>query len=469
MPSLWRCLIPSGGTITEYGSELSECGIDGLTYADDAMLDAYSVDSGMSCIRPMMVALPRNEDDVLRITRHAVCNRIPIIPRGGGTGLVGGAVGSGIMLDARHLDDIAVCEDCVEAGAGVPKGMLDRVLKKRGRFLGPNPSVGGYCTVGGMIATNASGSRTLKYGSMIDSLLGVRIATGRGGISCMPSDLSEKVAAIARKADLGRFPAVSKNSSGYRLDKVRDAIDAHKVVAGSEGTLGVVTRARLKTYPLPERRILYVLSYESRQAAAKDCARMLPCSPSAVEFADGSILEQADAVGTKGACCVLMAEFEDDIRMSGLQGRVVIRTDDEAEANRWWGYRSRALAQSRRKIMENVQIEDAVVPTRSLGSLFQVIDDLKKKFGASIIAYGHAGDANIHLRVQARADPAAVSKYYFGRVWDLGGSMSGEHGDGTARVEFLETQYGPANMEQFRRLKTLFDPHGIMNPGTILA
>lgn len=446
-----------------------ECDIDEMTYTDDAVLDAYSADSGMRCIRPMMVALPRNEEDVLRIAKHAIYNRIPIISRGGGTGLVGGAIGSGIMLDTRHLDGIIVHDDSVEVGAGVPKGMLDRVLKKHGRFLGPNPSVGGYCTVGGMIATNASGSRTLKYGSMIDSLLKVRIVTGRGSMSNMPKEMAEQVLSIARSADRGRFPVVSKNSSGYRLDRILNENDTHKIVAGSEGTLGVITWARLKTHPLPDRRILYVLSYKDRQSAAKDCARMLRYSPSAVEFVDGTILDQADAGETDSIDCVLMAEFESDARMDGLQGKLVIQTDDEVESNRWWAYRSHALAQSRRKLRENVQIEDAVVPSRSLGSLFQVIEDLKKKFGAKIIAYGHAGDANIHLRVETGADPSVISKYYFGRVLDLGGSISGEHGDGIVRVEFLQAQYGPINMEQFRRLKALFDPHNIMNPGTILS
>lgn len=451
--------------------------VRGAVFAEGEVLDAYSVDAGPYCVRPEMVVFPEDEQDVLAAVRDALRRHIPVVARGGGTGLAGGSVGRGMVVDLRNLDRIRVSGSTVEADAGVTRGCLDAVLEQHGKFLGPNPSVGPYCTVGGMVATNAAGSRTLKYGAMIDSLLEVRMVSGRGEIVALPSDttLSSLVEEIARGTDLNAFPHVSKNSSGYRLDRALAACDCHRVVAGSEGTLGIVTRARLAVHDLPERRTLRIVAYRSRAAAARGCRAIVVSEPSAVEIADAEIIKDAGVVLPDDAKCVLMVEHENmDGVVNLAKGRLVLKTDRLDEARQWWLRRGRALAQSMRHLADEGQVlqavEDAVVPADQLEQLFGMVDRLTAEFGTKAVVYGHAGDANVHLRValcKGRSARKAASRY-LGEVVRARGSISGEHGDGIMRAEFVRMQYGRRNMAQFQKLKDLFDPRCVMNPGKIL-
>jgi FAD/FMN-containing dehydrogenase len=155
---------------------------------DKQSLDLYSVDASSYIVKPSVVVIPENEQDIISILKYASKNKISVTVRGAGTGLVGSALGKGIILDLKNFDKMRMNQNYVEVGAGVFKGNLDRELKKRSRFFAPNPSIGPYCTIGGMGATNASGSHSLKYGSTIDNLLGVRIITANGSVVELPSD-----------------------------------------------------------------------------------------------------------------------------------------------------------------------------------------------------------------------------------------------------------------------------------------
>ncbi len=147
----------------------------------------YSVDASSYLVKPLVIVFPRNEKEIIKILRFASKMNISVTPRGAGTGLVGSALSSGIILDMKHFDKIKTYTNYVQAESGVLKGNLDKKLESEGKFFGPNPSVGPYCTVGGMIATNASGSHSLKYGSVIDNLIGVRIIVSTGKVINLPS------------------------------------------------------------------------------------------------------------------------------------------------------------------------------------------------------------------------------------------------------------------------------------------
>lgn len=479
----------------------------------------YSVDSSSYAVRPDVVVIPRDVDDVSAAVRIAAETGAPITARGGGTGLVGGALNSGIILDMRDISGIRIMRlgpagGSVEAGAGATRGRLDDILGSAGMMFGPNPSVGPFCTVGGMVANNAAGSRSLKYGATIDNVSGVTIVDGTGGLVRLPedADVAAGIRDIAGRIDRSRYPDVPKNSSGYRLDAVSSAADAHRAIVGSEGTLGVIISATLDVVRRPESRTLHILEYETEQDAAADCLALVGATgPSAVEFVDRTILDNIGGGFGGSAQCLLFVEYESSDRApagtphpGGLGGgtpeasaraagddggkavaslarrsaRQTVVTD-ELEISRWWRHRDSALHYSLISIDDDAEevvphvIEDAVVPLGALPELFASLGHIRRRYGARIVTYGHAGSGNIHARLVLKKGEAGrlrgIAAEYFERVIALGGSTTAEHGDGLARSEFVAMQYGQENMRRFAELKRLLDPSNVMNPGKILG
>lgn len=444
-----------------------------LIASDRHVLEYYSTDASGYAVRPKAVALPRDIQEVSRLVRRAVCRHTPVTPRGSGTGLVGGALGDGLVLDTSHMDRISYGNKILCAGPGARMGAVARLLYRHGRILGPNPSVGPYCSLGGMVATNASGSLSLGYGSTMENLESVTMVDGRGDIVELPADrhYSDLIDGICSRA--GPFPRVAKNSCGYRLDA--GAGHPHRVVAASEGTLGVVAEARLRTYEAPRRRVLAVMEYEGGGAAAADCASMVECGPVALEIAGPGII---------GESCVLFAEFHDTRPPPGVNPdspgyvdaihamvsrassrRPVIIRD---RIDEWLAKRNAALSYSLRMAADHTPsiIEDAAVPLHRLPRLFELIRELGERTGSAPTYYGHAGSGNIHVR--APADPD-TTRWYLEEVVRLGGTITGEHGDGIGRAGMVGRQYGAHNYGLFWRLKDVFDPHHIMNPGKVLS
>ena len=434
----------------------------------------YSTDASGYVVRPEAVALPRSIPEVSRMVRWALHRRIPVTPRGAGTGLVGGALGSGLVLDTSHMYNIAYEAGVLFAEPGARLGAVGALLHRHGRILGPNPSVGPYCSVGGMVATNASGSRSLGYGSVIDNLESVIIVDGRGDVVELPADphYAGLIHDICGQA--GPFPSTTKNSCGYRLDAA--AGHPHRVVAASEGTLGVVVGAHLATYRAPRRRVLVVMEYDSGRAAAADCAHIVECGPVALEIAGPGIME-----GYEGSC-VLFAEFHDTHRPPGLDlegpryADVICGMVRRASSRRpvlirdidgWLARRGAALSYSLRISPDCSPsiIEDATVPPERLPDLFDIIQELAGRTGFAPIYYGHAGSGNIHVRAPA---DSRTAEWYLEEVISLGGTITGEHGDGMGRTGMVGRQYGTHNCRLFGLLKHAFDPFHIMNPGKIL-
>lgn len=436
-------------------------------------MEYYSVDASGYSVKPRGVALPRSVGDVADVVRWAAQNRTPVTARGAGTGLAGGALGDGIILDTSRMDRVRYLDGVVSAGPGARLGAVARLLSGYGRILGPNPSVGPYCSVGGMVATNASGSLSLGYGSIIDNLESVTLVDGRGDVVELPSNrhYSDIISGICRRA--GPFPDTTKNSCGYRLDAVPSPDMSHRVVAASEGTLGVVVGARLRTHPAPRRRALAVMRYADARSAAADCPRILECGPVSLEVVGPGIMEGY------GGSCVLFAEFHDsvperggpdhadrvcgDVRRAAGVRPVMIREG----IDRWLAGRNAALSRSLGMTGDRAPsiIEDATVPLERLPDLFDVIRELGERTGSTPVYYGHAGSGNIHVRTPA---DSRVTEWYLCEVMALGGTITGEHGDGMGRTGFVRRQYGEQNHMLFGLLKDAFDPHHILNPGKIL-
>lgn len=455
--------------------------VSGCVLYDEEILRYYSVDASSYQIVPDAVVVPSTETDVAQVVRFAKKHKTSVTARGAGTGLVGNSLNRGIILDMKNFDSISVGRDSVVVGSGTRKGILDDILKKYDKFFPPNPSVGRYCSIGGMLGNNSSGSRSLKYGSTIDNVLEVRFIDGNGNIHSLPQDLilGRKILNLAEKVDRGMIPRVSKNSSGYRLEQVSGISGTQRIIAGSEGTLGIIVSARLRIRSVPKSRVLYILEYDSPLAAANDCHGILRTGPSAIEFVDAQTLVRTRPGFCRGASCFLFVEYDSTVYDAGARmrraasGTVRRRLTSERGIRNWWQSRDMSLHYSIKSINPHDRmphiIEDAVVPVENLPGLFDAIHDLNQKFNTSTITYGHAGNGNMHVRLLAdRRDPARIrrmSAYYFDRVLKLGGSVSGEHGDGLARTELVRMQYGEKNFKLFRQLKRLFDPHNILNPG----
>lgn len=449
-------------------------GIRGTVHTGGDILRYYSVDSSAYQITPDAVVAPADCQDVAAVVGYAARTGTPVTVRGAGTGLVGSALNRGIILDMRHLDRIEADGSTVVVGAGVQKGRLDLELGRRGKTIGVNPSVGPYCAVGGMIGTNASGSRSLRYGSMIDNILEVTMVDGTGRIIKLPADpVASRIAGIAGRADTSAYPDVSKNSSGYRLDRVGAVSDAARILAGAEGTLGIVVEARLKIHDIPKDRTLYVVGYRTGRQAMEDVDGILETNPLALEFVDSHIISfmperPGDAQG------LLLVEYS-GAHTFGTAGTIHARLTEPAGISRWWRYRDSALVYSTRELGDGSLaphiIEDAAVPAGRILDLWDIAAGISKRYKIPMIIYGHAGNCNLHIRA-AIPDMERlhdIASDFFDRVIGIGGTISGEHGDGIARTEFVSRQYGKHNYGLFGELKKLLDPHGILNPGKIVS
>jgi len=458
--------------------------ISGEVLWEDEILEFYSVDASLFQIMPKVVAIPKTEQDVILLVKFANKNNISITVRGAGSGLVGSALNSGIIVDLKKFDKIDIRKNYAKIGPGVTKGKLDRALKNELKFFSPNPSIGPYCSLGGMLGNNASGSRALKYGSMIDNVKEITFIDGTGEKITLPRDQKKgkRIVNLTKKIQTELFPRVSKNSCGYRLDCVKSLKDTHKILIGSEGTLGIMTSAKIGLHHIPEKRILFVLEYQSMENAADDCEKIVYFDPSALEFVDRATLKNIDYDFKKSTVCLLLVEFDSNLKNKikfgkNLTGKIIKKIKDEKKIEKWWKYRDLALSYSLKSI--NIEdrvphiIEDAVVPLNNLRNLFLLIDNINKKFQTKTVMYGHAGNGNIHVRIISNRKKIKklekISQIYFEQVIKLGGTITGEHGDGIARTEFIKKQYGNRNYLAFKELKKIFDPKKILNPGKITS
>lgn len=454
--------------------------------SDKHGLNLYSVDASSYMVRPLVVVIPENEKEIVSILKYASRNNISVTVRGAGTGLVGSALGKGIVLDMRNFDKIRIGRNHAKVGAGVFKGKLDYELEKREIFFAPNPSIGPHCTIGGMVATNASGSHSLKYGSTIDNILGVRIITTNGHIIELPSNskFSQTTFRIIKKELQNKFPRVSKNSCGYRLDAIKTIYDLHKIIAASEGTLGIITSVKIKTLPIPAQRMLVILSYKSIKQAALDSAKIVKIKPSALEIIDSNITKHFKTRIIKNSSCLLFVEFDYNLNKSKKilgeiisKAQIVKTVTDESEIKKWWGFRNSALSYSLRSITTRESmptiIEDATVPVEKLVTLVDIIEKISKKYNMKFVLYGHAGNGNLHIRpilkLKNKKRIKNIAREFFSQVITIGGSISGEHGDGLARSEFVKSQYRKDVYSLFKKIKNKFDPKNILNPDKIIT
>jgi FAD/FMN-containing dehydrogenase len=488
---------------------------------------AYSEAAGIYRIIPAGVARPASIAELQALVAWARERGSALVPRGAGSGIPGNAVGPGIIVDLRERMPRILEVDPVSAtavtSANITQTDLNKIAHTHGLRLPPDPSSSPWATLGGMVATNAAGARTIRYGPVRPWVMGMEVVTGDGEVDWLSREDSAaalvrkgarapgRPAAISRfhaevapdiraKAPLieARFPRVRKNTAGYALDHWLRSGDDLDLLIGAEGTLSFVTAIRWRLAPIPAARAGLRVALPSLDDLEAAVLGLTPLEPSAVELLDRTFLELIALAGRgpdrpdlpKGTEAVLLVEFERDSpdQARGVVGDAVramqgVATDisialSAEEEHRLWSLRHAAspilanLPADRRSLQV---IEDGCVPLARLGEYVRIIRETAGREGITVVIFGHAGDGNIHVNALAelaRPDwPDRVRRLYDevnAAAMRLGGTVSGEHGDGRLRAPLLEALYGVEIVDLFRRLKTAFDPSGIFNPGVKL-
>jgi glycolate oxidase len=435
---------------------------------DRERLDAFARDeSGLGEFPPDVAVFPESTAEVRRVLEIARRMRLPVVPVGARTGKSGGslAVHGGVALSLERMNRILEIspEDLVaRVQPGVVTGALQQEVERRGLFYPPDPNSLDTCTIGGNVAENAGGPRALKYGVTREYVLGLEVVLATGEVI----------------------------RTGHRSVKGVAGYDLTALFVGSEGTLGVVTEVLLKLLPLPRHVGVALLVFRSVADAARAVTRVLVGGvlPRCLELLDELCLAAcareapwrlpADA----GAALIVEAEGDGEeavlgelVRVAGLVGELAagdpIVAQGEAQRREVWQLR-RMLSVNLRALHPLKLSEDVAVPRSRIPDLVARAKEIGARHALAVAAYGHAGDGNLHVNVlfdrpeQRPQVDAAVADVLRAAV-DLGGTITGEHGVGLAKRDFLEYEQGRELVALQRRLKALLDPDGILNPGKI--
>ena len=435
-----------------------------LTNAADCL--PYGYDNSRQQATPAMVAFPSSEQQVAEIVR--LCNEYlcPITARGRGTGTAGAAVPerNGLVLSFEQMNNIIkldVDNRVMVVQPGVTNQQVQDAAADRGFFWAPDPTSAAFCTVGGNLAYNSAGPRAVKYGTCRENTLGLRAVTGDGRI-----------------LNCGVY--TTKGVVGY---------DLTRLIIGSEGTLAIITESTLKLLPKAETRRTLKATYRSIESAATAVSAIMaqPVTPCSLEFMDANALNMvrdyssADLPVDAGAMLMIEVDgsqnqMEHDVKAIETacinQGHIeTTSARTEQDIADLWQTR-KALSPSLRKIAPKKINEDVVVPVSRLPELVNGLDQLSQQYQIPIVNFGHAGNGNIHVNLlvdthnpQQMENAMPCLNGVFDLVIELGGTLSGEHGVGTEKRDFIDKELSTNEVDLMHQIKALFDPNNLLNPG----
>jgi glycolate oxidase len=429
----------------------------------------YAYDATQLMALPDAVVFPLSTDEVAALMVWANDTGVPVVPRGAGTGFVGGSVpvAGGVVMSFERMNRILeIDRDNLVAVVepGVVTADLHRAVEAKGLFYPPDPSSSNSCTVGGNAASGATGPRSVKYGGTKDYVLAVDAVLPGGEVILSDSKAVKRVV-------------------GY---------DMARLLVGTEGTLGIITRLTLRLIPKPQSVKTLLVSFASVADAARAVSGTIASGliPRACEFMDHRSLDlireytQVDVAdsarallimetdGTEEAAAQSAAAIETVCRAEGALEVRHARTDEQVK--QIWSAR-KALSQAMYQVAPTKINEDVVVPRSRLPELVAGVDEIATKFDLPIVVFGHAGEGNLHVNIMAdRSDADVMARAtqavteLFERVVALQGSVSGEHGIGVMKAPYLPIETGHQALEVMARVKAAFDPNGVLNPGKIL-
>lgn len=500
--------------------------LKGELHDDVLQRGIYSTDASNYQIMPLAVAIPKVDDDIIQILEWANQNRVSVMARGGGTSLVGQTVLEGLVIDFTKYMDQLLELNVGERWAWVQPGMVRDVLNQKlaGNKLhfAPDPATTSRATIGGMIANNSSGTRSILYGKTIDHVIELKIALADGSIihckNLQASELETKLEEQSREGDLYRklfhlvqdnkteinlkFPKVMRRVGGYNLDEFLESEwNLCKLFTGSECTLGIILAAKINLEPIPNYQSLCIVHFFDFYDSISHIAEMVKFKPAAIELLDHMVIELSrENIETKRYCDfiqgdpggALIVEFYGDTKEeANLRAEAFAKYLKEKNIGYAWPVISDAqkmksvftLRQKGLGLLMGVKghkkpiafIEDAAVPVEHLADYIKEVFAVCKKYEVNVIAYAHASVGLLHVKplldlrdavdIQKMKD---ISSDVLGLVKKYKGSWSGEHGDGLARSPYNEEYFGTQLYNAFKEVKTLFDPNGILNPGKIV-
>ncbi len=504
--------------------------LDGELRTDALSRALYATDASMYQVEPLGVVIPRHRDDVAAAVEAAAHVGLPVLPRGSGSSLAGSAVGAALVVDTtRHMDGVLALDPearTVTVEPGVVLDHLNHRLAGNGLRVGPDPASSNRATLGGMVGTNATGTRSIRYGSVVDHLVSARalLPDGTevefGGLD--PTGWAQKLRRSGPEGDLYRAldqllsdsgeaiardtPPHWRRAGGYRLERllVQDQRNPAHLLCGSEGTLAFITEITLGLVDRPREAVLGVAHFPTRRAALEAVEAILETDPSAVELFDRIALERAREVadyrrrlhfvqGRPGA--LLIVEYDGQDRGEAAAGLdrldralashspsgasvPVTRCQTSAEIHDVWAVRKAGLglAMSARLPVQCLAfIEDAAVPVEHLPDYIDELERVLAEHDTDAVMYAHASAGCLHVRpfLDTRQPDhvrkmKAIARDSADLVKRYGGIISSEHGDGLARSWLAPGFYGRDLYQAYRDLKQAFDPEGRFNPGRVV-
>ncbi|MDB5166838.1 MAG: hypothetical protein JWM37_910 [Candidatus Saccharibacteria bacterium] len=490
----------------------------------------FSTDGSIFSVIPSLVVYPRSENDVRKIARFTwqLAERgrvVPMTARGAGTDQGGAALGEGLMLVfPAHLNRVVEYNaktGVVNVEPGINYGKLQQTLKTHGRFLPPFPSSIEYSTIGGAVANNASGEKSVKYGDTRQYVRGLRVVLANGevietgriskrelnkklGLSTFEGEIYRSLDALLEEnkqlVESIKFK-VSKNSAGYDIWDIKrkdGSFDLTPLFVGSQGTLGVITEIMLDTEIFHPETHLILAEFDTVKQAEEAAVelRAMKEQPSAIEMVDGQLLTLVeelnpnllkDMIKKPFPAVAMLVEFDDGNERSQKKNarRAVKILEKHARSHQMettmakqemlWKIRHSSaaiIAHSEGNSKALPIIEDGIVPLDKFDEYLTEVYAMFKRYGLRVAVWGHAGDANIHLQpfldlsqIGDRQKAFRLVDEYYDLVLSLGGSTSGEHNDGRLRGPYLSKMFGPELYEVFQKVKQIFDPYGALNPG----
>lgn len=471
--------------------------IEGELHFDPISKKIYSLDASIYEVEPLAIALPKTVADLQNIVRIASKYGVPITPRGAATGITGGCLGKGLVIDtSKHLKKMAIEEKRAICEPGVIQDELNDALSPLGYRLGPDTSTGDRATLGGMAGNNAAGARSLHFGSMVDAVESIDLVLASGDIvhfgplneeqwqkklksTTHEGEIyraAEEVRTKYKDAILKHFPKLPRRSSGYQLDRLLKPfpLNLAEIIVGSEGSLGVISSVAVKLAKKPSYLELHLFPFDSMQEAMKAVTPLLQTSPIALEMIDDKILTAGKAKWLEKIPKVLLIAEYDQPHSS--TSPLILKEKEAMDSV--WAVRKNGLGLllSKRSYSRAIAfIEDVAIPPARLPEFMDRFLIYLSEKGKDAGIYGHVGPGCLHIRpyVDLR-NPAEVAlmktimQDVALMVKDLGGAMSGEHGDGLIRSWLNETLFGKEVIKAFQIIKNAFDPLGLMNPHKIV-